>query len=589
MVVSATPHTTQLPGLGLPLNWILDQDGIDLFPNAANQRHVELGLTRLPLTSLRELAMLRILDRWTDKLDWHLKIFDEAVIAEWKAEALKIEWMTVSEFIVDCCINELRYKAKVFEKTGAISLHRGEVVKSDSAVPVSLREELKIAVLLLEKIPTWCQDWKSDSNRQILSLIDPSLFPLVYGQTRAITGGPTTLQTFVGRCGEGAIVPVPPDSEAVMGNDRDDTCSYSFSRKFQWLPCNVDVSEGYRSTKITSYINNLHPTKHANIYRVIEKIIGWTIPVWNMTLTPLRGNQQAIRVPYHFCTYEELEPGDEVEDEPEQGSDEDDEIFQERHMEWMAETHRVAQPLPDKFKPPGEPRNPVDLGKDYSDQGLQVIVRLENVHLTPEKPTYKCGPHIEGQINEHICATALYYYNCTNMGPSRLSFRQQSNPEDATIVDHPMHHHDWLIEVFGCEFDEAAVQEVGGVCIKEGRLVTWPNILQHQVHMCLNDATQPGHCKILVLYLVDPNIRIISTADIPCQRKDWWAEAVIHQGGPLSRLPVELRDYIFALVEEFPVGLDEAAESRRKMAKERSAFADSIGELFEEDQFYCDH
>lgn len=157
------------------------------------------------------------------------------------------------------------------------------------------------------------------------------------------------------------------------------------------------------------------------------------------------------------------------------------------------------------------------------------------------------------------------------------------------IVDHPYNQHDWLPEVFGCEFEEAAVQEVGVITIKEGRLLTWPNILQHRIHISLADTTQPGHCKVLALFLVDPNIRIISTANVPCQRKDWWAEA-IQQSGPLSRLPVELRELVFAQVEGFPLGLDEAMTLRLKTMEERASFSQSVDENFEEEQLWaCDH
>jgi hypothetical protein len=62
------------------------------------------------------------------------------------------------------------------------------------------------------------------------------------------------------------------------------------------------------------------------------------------------------------------------------------------------------------------------------DNRLQFIVKLANIHLTPEKPRYDGGSwHFEGQINEHICATSLFYYDCENVTESRLAFR--------TIVD----------------------------------------------------------------------------------------------------------------------------------------------------------
>jgi hypothetical protein len=60
--------------------------------------------------------------------------------------------------------------------------------------------------------------------------------------------------------------------------------------------------------------------------------------------------------------------------------------------------------------------------------------------------------------------------------------------------------------------------------------------------------------------LVDPNLKVISTSSVPCQQRDWWAEAV-DATGALSKLPLELRTKVFSGVE-FPIGLEEARQLR---------------------------
>lgn len=61
---------------------------------------------------------------------------------------------------------------------------------------------------------------------------------------------------------------------------------------------------------------------------------------------------------------------------------------------------------------------------DFRDEGLQVIIKLSSIELTPEKPRYEGGNwHIEGFLNEHIAATALYYYDVDNLTESKISFR----------------------------------------------------------------------------------------------------------------------------------------------------------------------
>lgn len=192
--------------------------------------------------------------------------------------------------------------------------------------------------------------------------------------------------------------------------------------------------------------------------------------------------------------------------------------------------------------------------------------------------------------NEHICASALYYYDSANITPSRLGFRQQSDTGGAEEVDYHQHQHDWLEAVFGCENDEPAVQYVGAVHAMEGRLLTWPNILQHRVSSFrLADPAQPGHRKILALFLVDPGIRIISTANVPSQRKDWWAEAVQQQGA-LPRLPQELQDHVFQDVDDFPISMDEAKALRLELMQERKTSFKVQNNVFHENQFsLCEH
>ncbi len=78
--------------------------------------------------------------------------------------------------------------------------------------------------------------------------------------------------------------------------------------------------------------------------------------------------------------------------------------------------------------------------------------------------------------------------------------------------------------------------------IADGRLVTFPNLLFH-THFSLRlvDKTRDGHCKILTFLLVDPNIRVISSAIVPPQQFDWWAKEVTKNDGGLGMLPYELR------------------------------------------------
>lgn len=148
--------------------------------------------------------------------------------------------------------------------------------------------------------------------------------------------------------------------------------------------------------------------------------------------------------------------------------------------------------------------------------------------------------------------------------------------------------------IFGLDPEGPAVQVVGSVECLEGRLLTFPNILQHQVQpFKLADPTKPGHRKILALFLVDPGVRIISTANVPPQRRDWWSESVIRDfakaGTKFATLSSELKEKVFENVD-FPIGMDDAKEVRLKLMEERSSYVGEQNVVFEQERFsLCEH
>ena len=80
----------KLPGFGLPVNNRPEQ----YFPTAV------LHWSGTILT-IRELNMMAIMDKITDKPDWDKKVFDNTIIAKWRQEALATEGMDVSEKMFD--------------------------------------------------------------------------------------------------------------------------------------------------------------------------------------------------------------------------------------------------------------------------------------------------------------------------------------------------------------------------------------------------------------------------------------------------------------------------------------------------------
>lgn len=191
----------------------------------------------------------------------------------------------------------------------------------------------------------------------------------------------------------------------------------------------------------------------------------------------------------------------------------------------------------------------------------------------------------------------MYYLSNSNISPSSLAFRQQTTTHETVEINYEQDDYPFLEEVFGCSQDGPAVQEVGSVACTEGRLLTFPNILQHRVSpFKLDDPTKPGHRKILALFLVDPNIRVISTANVPPQRLDWWTETILkdfvntNTHNSFGKLSQELRDQVFESVEDFPIGMDEAKYIRLELMKERKKYIADTADVFEFNIFsLCEH
>jgi Protein of unknown function (DUF4246) len=77
-------------------------------------------------------------------------------------------------------------------------------------------------------------------------------------------------------------------------------------------------------------------------------------------------------------------------------------------------------------------------------------------------------------------------------------------------------------------------------------------VLLHSQHRVspfkLQDPTKPGHRRFIALWLVDPHQRIVSTANVPPQQLDWWAEAIF--GADEQAKHGEMPPDIFQLLSE---------------------------------------
>ncbi len=208
--------------------------------------------------------------------------------------------------------------------------------------------------------------------------------------------------------GKGEILPkdTAPVSEEVLSrsNGDDDRIPNEYwSNTYQWLPANLAFQDD-GTVKFTSYINNLNPKKHPEIYRAIEKLIDISIPAWDGVLhgraRPGKG-QDHIRFPDA--------PAIDYDDEDDNFEPLNEEIlaaYEKEHGEIKVDTSYIEpEEIPkQKWKEIRDPllQEPNDpkpltfvhkkrLFEKFKKTGLQVIVKMATIELTPEKPEFPAG------------------------------------------------------------------------------------------------------------------------------------------------------------------------------------------------------
>lgn len=97
---------------------------------------------------------------------------------------------------------------------------------------------LQKAIKVLEDVPAKDRDWHPGSNEQVLDLVHPSIYPLVYGQTRILANEKINLEQCMDRLGEGELC-ILPETERDQFQLRDNR----WSCNYQWLPSDFDIPD----------------------------------------------------------------------------------------------------------------------------------------------------------------------------------------------------------------------------------------------------------------------------------------------------------------------------------------------------------
>eukprot|EP01087_Luapelamoeba_hula_P017302 TRINITY_DN5437_c0_g1_i6.p1 TRINITY_DN5437_c0_g1~~TRINITY_DN5437_c0_g1_i6.p1 ORF type:complete len:614 (+),score=118.31 TRINITY_DN5437_c0_g1_i6:20-1861(+) len=539
------------------------------------------------LRTLYEMRMSALSASIRSKPDWVHKANDPTICAKWTEEALAARFDRAQ---IDYVIAEARdYYTRRRDGSCEVSEVDG-VWQDDACIDAQLKALLVREVDSLQQAQDEGRDggvdWHPGSGGQVRDIVHPSLFCNVYQRTQMVSSEPSDENesdvqqrnrspfAFIGKIDTPTCA---PDSnrrvEAVNQHGMlwrfGETKMYSTSNKHQWLPSEFHVDAETGKVSIESYINNLHPFERIPLYRVLARVFERFVPLFENVLTDLR---HPMPVRLNVDPYNWYPPRDKDGDEDDE-DDEDDYFASRIPMQLTAPEYAGPRELPSK---------PVQLRGCK----LQVIVKLANIELTPEKPSYAGGVwHVEGMLNERIVASGIYYYQSTNISESRLRFRAAVSEPNYEQNDNQ-----GVRAIYGLSDGDGLNQELGSVETKEDRCIAFPNLYQHQVApFHLADPTRPGQRRILVFFLVDPTQRVLSTSDVPPQQRDWLLRHLAALP-PFNRLPVEIIHKHIAPFIEWPMSMDEAKEHRDELMTERKYFvAQNNEQLFEREFSLCEH
>ncbi|KAF3165621.1 hypothetical protein TWF225_001154 [Orbilia oligospora] len=525
-----------------------------------------------------------------EEIDWTEKIGDRRFIAAKLREAASADSLVSGKRIyvwdkedVDFVYQELvtKYKPYVEEcKESRVQPSIDGVWRIDGFANENLRRDLIKAAVTLEDDPQ--KKWHPESNQQLLDLIHPSWWPIIYNRSKNING---------------EIIKPP----IVVNHDSSWDDKYTYSEKFCWLPSEFEISSDGK-TRIMSYINNLALLEQTKtFYPILEDIFSKFVPLFNHVLADLR------REIYDLARVQGLRRRE-----------------QNKHTETVLEDaytntleklftqfergEKLTADLTDEVREPRSILKPVVTSNPFGKQvrisnrakltgstwepptqsllqyvklqgtTVNVIVKMATIVLTPEKPQWGGGPwHIEALRNERIIATGIYYYDQENITASSLGFRRAHDrirlrrDEEAEIS----RMHNTNIKEGG-----PIAQEIGSIATKCNRAVVFPNIFQHRIEPFeLIDNTKKGYRRILAFFLCDPSGKheIPTTKTVPAQQPDV-QEAIVkmlYKTGA-GNLPVELFQMV---TKNMPpaISREEAERYKTELMEERTKFRKNSG------------
>jgi hypothetical protein len=240
--------------------------------------------------------------------------------------------------------------------------------------------------------------------------------------------------------------------------------------RYRWLPSEVET-DATGKARITSYVNNL---QRRETHAELEELLTLALPLFESVCG-------------YALTRTFFTPGWESKDACEADLPEPE-----------------AQVAPESASPPMSLR----------ERRLQVVPKLVEYSLD-DGEEYAGVWHVEGMSEERIVATAVYVLSRSETYEGGdIHFKRPYTPEEAGQLF-------WNVPQCRKRHTEEIVAEglvpIGSLATPQGRLFVFPNCHVHKI-AAMRGKGGPATRRVVVFFLVDPEARILSTADVPPQQ-----------------------------------------------------------------------
>jgi predicted DNA-binding WGR domain protein len=219
---------------------------------------------------------------------------------------------------------------------------------------------------------------------------------------------------------------------------------------FQWMPSEFHMTDG--KCKIASYINNV-PTTETELYKNIETVFEAVLPM-----------------------FEDV---------------------------W---SYITSLKLYDGENPPNEKSADKLIGVPLKDRNLQVITKIVRISLNDD--SIPGAWHLEGMSHENIVATTSITLEQTTGFNTDISFKRMYTQAEAS---HLLYESSQISTNVTNTFLNSIHVPIGKKSVQQGDVIAFPNSHIHKVEM---NSKNKSHRTLLVFWLINPDVRIMSSKDI---------------------------------------------------------------------------